>query len=81
MFTTTTSALTTAPASNSTVAASHICILGFVFGIYASLLALFFSFALNMLLQYLGVGPWKRNYLSECVYLWFSLVAKSMLGW
>ncbi len=52
-----------------------------MFGIYASLLVLFFSFAVNMMLQYVRLGPWKRFYFSECIYLWLSLVAKSILAW
>ena len=52
-----------------------------MFGIFASLLVLFFSFAVNMLLQYLRAGRWERPYFSECIYLWLSLIAKSILAW
>ena len=52
-----------------------------MFGVYASLLFLFFTFALNMVLQYLQAGPWKRSYFSECIYLWLSVAAKSILAW
>jgi hypothetical protein len=72
---------TTAPAVNTTLTAAAQCIPSFVFGVYASLLLLFFTFALNMVLQYLRVGPWRRTYFSECVYLWLSLIAKSVLAW
>lgn len=71
---------TTAPATNATVTAAT-CIPGFVFGIYASLLFLFFTFAINMMLQYLRAAAWARPYFSECIYLWLSLIAKSILAW
>lgn len=53
----------------------------FVYGIYASLLVLFFSFALNMVLQYKKVGRWKDYLFGERVYMILSLVAKSALAW
>lgn len=54
---------------------------GFVFAIFISLFVLFFSFAVNMALQYLRVGPWRDYVFGERVYLVLSLVAKSVLAW
>jgi len=43
---------------------------------------LFFnSFAINMVLQYLKVGPWKKYVYGEKTYIWLSLIAKSALAW
>jgi hypothetical protein len=53
----------------------------FVYGIYVSLFVLFFSFALNMALQYKKVGPWKDYLYGERMYMILSLVAKSALAW
>jgi hypothetical protein len=53
----------------------------FVFAIFVSLFLLFFSFALNMALQYLRVGPWRDYLFGERGYLVLSLVAKSALAW
>ncbi len=53
----------------------------FVFAIFASLFVLFFSFALNMALQYAKVGPWRNYLFGERGYLVLSLVAKSALAW
>ncbi len=54
---------------------------GFVFAIFVSLFVLFFSFAANMALQYLRVGPWRDYVFGERMYLLLSLVAKSVLAW
>ncbi|MBA3348606.1 MAG: heliorhodopsin HeR [Actinobacteria bacterium] len=54
---------------------------GFVYGIFASLFFLFFSFALNMALQYGRVGPWRSYRFGEAGYLVLSLAAKSALAW
>ncbi|MDQ2851825.1 heliorhodopsin HeR [Dermatophilaceae bacterium Sec6.4] len=54
---------------------------GFVIGIYASLLILFFTFGLNQWLQYRGIGKWKDYAYGEKVYLVLSLIAKSLLAW
>ncbi|MGZ8693615.1 MAG: heliorhodopsin HeR [Gaiellaceae bacterium] len=54
---------------------------GFVFAIFVSLLVLFFSFAVNMALQYARVGPWRDYVFGERGYLVLSLVAKSVLAW
>jgi hypothetical protein len=53
----------------------------FVYWIYGSMFVFFNIFAVNMVLQYKGVGRW-RNYLyGERAYIWLSLVAKSLLAW
>jgi hypothetical protein len=54
---------------------------GFVFAIFVSLFVLFFSFAVNMWLQYRRVGPWRDYLFGERMYLVLSLVAKSLLAW
>ena len=54
---------------------------GFVIAIFVSLFVLFFSFAVNMALQYLRVGPWRDYLFGERMYLVLSLVAKSVLAW
>ena len=54
---------------------------GFVYGIFASLLVLFSSFAVNMALQYGRVGPWRDYRFGEAGYLVLSLAAKSALAW
>jgi hypothetical protein len=54
---------------------------GFVFAIFVSLFVLFFSFAANMALQYLRVGPWRDYRFGERGYLVLSLAAKSALAW
>jgi hypothetical protein len=43
---------------------------------------LFFnSFAINMVLQYKKVGPWKDYLFGEKVYIVLSLLAKTALAW
>lgn len=54
---------------------------GFVLAIFVTLFLLFFSFAVNMALQYLRVGPWRDYVFGERVYLVLSLAAKSALAW
>jgi hypothetical protein len=54
---------------------------GFVYGIFISLFVFFNIFAVNMLLQYRRVGPWRDYVLGESVYVALSLVAKSALAW
>jgi hypothetical protein len=54
---------------------------GFVYAIVAIQLLFFFSFALNMALQYLRVGRWREYRFGEAVYMWLSLGAKSILAW
>jgi hypothetical protein len=53
----------------------------FVYYILGSLFILFFSFAVNMALQYKKVGPWRNYLFGEKVYMILSLVAKSALAW
>ena len=53
----------------------------FVYAIFFSLFVLFFSFAVNMALQYGRVGPWRSYRFGERGYLVLSLVAKSALAW
>lgn len=53
----------------------------FVYGIFVSLFVFFNSFALNMVLQYRQVGPWRDYLFGERVYVLLSLVAKSALAW
>jgi len=53
----------------------------FVYYIFISIGIFFNIFAINMILQYKKVGPW-RNYLyGERVYIILSLVAKTALAW
>ena len=53
----------------------------FVYAIFVSLFVFFNSFALNMVLQYRRVGPWRDYLFGEYVYVSLSLVAKSALAW
>ncbi len=53
----------------------------FVYFIMGSLFVLFFSFAVNMILQYKKVGKWKDYLYGESVYILLSLTAKSALAW
>jgi len=53
----------------------------FVYWIYVSIFLFFNSFAVNMILQYKKVGPWKDYLYGERVYIILSLVAKSLLAW
>jgi Heliorhodopsin len=54
---------------------------GFVIAIFFSLLGLFALFAVNMVLQYLQVGPWRDYLFGERAYIVLSLTAKSALAW
>jgi hypothetical protein len=54
---------------------------GFVYGIMFSLFIFFNIFAVNMVLQYKKVGPWKDYLFGEKVYIVLSLAAKSLLAW
>lgn len=54
---------------------------GFVYIIIASIFIFFNIFALNMWLQYRGVGRWKDYLFGERAYIVLSLVAKSALAW
>jgi hypothetical protein len=54
---------------------------GFVYGIIASLFIFFNVFAVNMVLQYKKVGPWRDYLFGEKVYILLSLTAKALLAW
>ena len=53
----------------------------FVYFILPTLFVFFFSFALNMVLQYKKIGPWQDYLFGESMYVLLSLVAKSALAW
>jgi len=53
----------------------------FVYWIFVSIFVFFNCFALNMVLQYKKIGPWKNYKYGELVYIVLSLVAKSLLAW
>ncbi len=54
---------------------------GFVYGIIVSLFVFFNCFAVNMILQYKQVGPWRDYLFGEKVYIILSLTAKALLAW
>lgn len=54
---------------------------GFVYGIIGSLFVFFNCFAVNMVLQYKQVGPWRDYLFGEKVYIILSLTAKALLAW
>jgi hypothetical protein len=54
---------------------------GFVYVIYGVQLVLFWSFAVNMALQYARIGPFRDYVVGEKGYLLLSLAAKSALAW
>ncbi len=54
---------------------------GFVWAIVVVYFITFNSFAINMVLQYLGVGKWKDYLYGERAYIVLSLVGKSLLAW
>ena len=54
---------------------------GFVYGIIISLFIFFNCFAVNMVLQYKQVGPWRDYLFGEKVYIILSLTAKALLAW
>jgi hypothetical protein len=53
----------------------------FVVAIYISLFVSFNVFAINMVLQYGRIGPWREYLFGERAYMVFSLIAKSLLAW
>ncbi len=53
----------------------------FVYWIFVSIFIFFNCFAINMVLQYKKVGPWKDYLYGEFVYIVLSLVAKTLLAW
>jgi hypothetical protein len=54
---------------------------GFVYGIIITLFVFFNCFAVNMVLQYKQVGPWRDYLFGEKVYILLSLTAKALLAW
>jgi hypothetical protein len=54
---------------------------GFVYAIIVSLFVFFNCFAVNMILQYKQIGPWRDYLFGEKVYIILSLTAKSLLAW
>ena len=54
---------------------------GFVYAIIPTIFVFFNIFAVNMVLQYKKVGPWKDYLFGERVYIVLSLVAKTALAW
>jgi len=53
----------------------------FVYWIFVSIFVFFDCFAVNMLLQYKKIGPWRDYLYGEKAYIILSLVAKSLLAW
>ena len=54
---------------------------GFVYAITIVQFVLFFSFAVNMALQYAQVGRWRDHIHGEVVDIVLSFTAKSLLAW
>lgn len=54
---------------------------GFVYAITIVQFILFFSFAVNMVLQYSRIGRWRDYVYGEVVYIVLSFTAKSLLAW
>ena len=54
---------------------------GFVYAIVPTLFVFFNIFAINMVLQYKKVGPWKNYLFGERMYIVLSLAAKTVLAW
>jgi hypothetical protein len=54
---------------------------GFVYAIVVVQFLFFFSFAVNMALQYAQVGRWRDYLYGEIGYITLSVVAKSLLAW
>lgn len=53
----------------------------FVWAIFGGYLGFFWSFPINMILQYAKVGKWKDYLFGERGYIILSLVSKSLLAW
>ena len=53
----------------------------FVYWIFVSIFIFFSCFALNMYLQYRRIGKWADYLYGERMYIWLSLIAKSLLAW
>jgi hypothetical protein len=54
---------------------------GFVYAIIPTIFVFFNIFAVNMVLQYKKIGPWKDYLFGERVYIILSLLAKTALAW
>jgi len=63
------------------VANSEDAVPTFVYGIIVSLFVFFNVFAVNMVLQYRKIGPWRDYLFGERMYILLSLFAKSALAW
>ncbi len=64
-----------------TVRATEGAVPTFVYFVLGTLFVFFFSFAVNMVLQYKKAGPWRNYLFGESMYILLSLVAKSALAW
>lgn len=53
----------------------------FVYAIIPTIFVFFNIFAVNMVLQYKKIGPWKDYLFGEKVYIILSLLAKTVLAW
>jgi uncharacterized membrane protein len=53
----------------------------FVYWIYGIELFFFNTFAINMILQYKGIGKWKDYLYGERIYIVLSFVSKTFLAW
>ncbi len=53
----------------------------FVYWIFVTMFLFFNSFAINMVLQYKKIGPWRDYLFGEAAYVLLSLTAKSLLAW
>ena len=54
---------------------------GFVYGVLVGYFLFFNTFPINMILQYMRVGPWKDYIFGEMGYIVLSLASKTLLGW
>jgi hypothetical protein len=63
------------------LAASDVKPPAFVYAIIPTIFVFFNTFAINMLLQYKKVGPWKNYLFGERMYIVLSLLAKTALAW
>ena len=54
---------------------------GFVYGILIGYFIFFNTFPINMILQYKRWGKWADYRYGEIVYIWLSLLSKSLLAW
>lgn len=53
----------------------------FVWAIVIVYFIAFNTFPINMILQYKKVGKWKNYLYGERIYIWLSLIAKTILAW